>query len=115
MSRVVDALMSRVAFWGITIFAASFLVYDIGQSLTYGVALRCWNWPNISITFALILALYLARQIDDRMREALHELWLQGTLPEPVDPRTSLQERILQGRAHKEALSALLIMAVMIA
>ena len=116
MSKIVDVLMSRAAFVVIVIFAIGFFLYDVRWSvLAYGADVRCWNLPNITITFALILALYLARQIDWRMREALHELWLQGTIPEAADPRAGLQERILKGRARKEAAAALLIMLVMLA
>jgi hypothetical protein len=113
MSRIVDVLMSRAAFVAIVVFALVYFVYDVGGSLAHGVPLRCWNWLNITITFALILALYLARRIDGRMRDALHELWLQGTIPEASD-RAALQQRILKGRANREAGCAFLIMLVMI-
>lgn len=115
MSRVVDILMSRAAFIFIVILALGYFAYDVGESLRNGASVRCWNWPNITITIALILALYLARQIDGRMRTALHELWLQGTIPEATDPLASLQERILEGHGRKEAACAVLIMIVMIA
>lgn len=116
MSKIVDVLMSRTAFVIIVVFAIGFFLYDIRASvLIYGTNVRCWNLPNITITFALILALYLARQIDWRMRDALHELWLQGTIPEAADPRDGLQARILEGRGRKEAAAALLVMVVMVA
>jgi hypothetical protein len=116
MSKIVDVLMSRTAFVIIVVFAIGFFLYDIRASvLIYGTNVRCWNLPNITITFALILALYLARQIDWRMRDVLHELWLQGTIPEAADPRDGLQARILEGRGRKEAAAALLVMVVMVA
>ena len=96
MSKIVDVLMSRTAFIVVAVFAVAFFIYDIRTSAQiFGTNIRCWNLPNISITFALLLALYLARQIDRRMRAALHELWLQGTISEAADP---LQQRILEGR-----------------
>jgi hypothetical protein len=116
MSKIVDILMSRTAFAVVAVFAVGFFVYDIRTSAQiYGANVRCWNLPNISITFALLLALYLARQIDPRMRAALHELWLQGTIPEAADPHAGLQQRILAGRGRKEAGAALLIVLVMVA
>lgn len=115
MSRIVDALMSRAAFVLIVALALGYFAYDVGQSLAGGIAVRCWNWPNITITVALILALHLARQIDERSRAALYQLWLQGTLPQEADPRAELQQRILHGRARKEVGCALLIMLVMAA
>jgi hypothetical protein len=115
VSKIVDVLMSRAAFLFLVVFALGYAVYDVGTSLRVGFDVRCWNWPNITITLALILALYLARQIDRRMRDALHALWLQGTFPEAADPTATLQERILAGRGRREAGCALLILLVMIA
>ena len=115
MARIVDMLMSRPAFILIASAQLLYFVYDVRSSiLTYGTDVRCWNLPNITVTFALIPALYLARQIDARMRSALHELWLQGTLPNTADPGPTLQERILKGSTHREIFSALLMMLVMI-
>lgn len=115
MARVVDVLMSRAAFVIIASVAIFFFIYDLQTSiLTFGWNVRCWNLPNITVTIALILALYLARQIDARMRKALHELWLQGTLPGAADPTPDLQARILRGSGRRELFSALLMMTVML-
>lgn len=115
MARVVDVLMSRAAFIVIVSVALFFFVYDVRSSiLMFGANFSCWNLPNITVTVALILALYLARQIDARMRRALYELWLQGTLPGAAGPRTDLLERIFKGSTRREVLSALLMMLVML-
>lgn len=114
MARIVDMLMSRTAFILVAIVAAAVFSYDIYQSyLVVGTNVRCWNLPNITVTFALILALYLARQVDGRMKLALHELWLQGTLPAASDPEPAILQRVLSRSTKYEILSALLMLAVM--
>lgn len=116
LGHIIDVLMSRGAFLVITAAALTYFVYDVSSSLmTFGFQISCWNLPNITVTVALIGALYLARQIDARMRGALHELWLQGTLPAGASPDNGLVDLILKGSARRELLAALLMMAVMIA
>ena len=115
MTRVIDRLMSRSAFIFVTIIALLYFFYDIRASaLMFGTNLRCWNLPNITVTIALILALYLARQIDARMKRALRDLWLQGTLPGADDPTPALEQRIFLGAERTEVMSALLMMLVMV-
>lgn len=114
MTRVIDALMSRSAFIIVVIVALFYFFYDIHVSAqTFGSNIRCWNLPNITVTVGLILALYLARQIDARMKRALRDLWLQGTLPGADNPVPALEQRIFQGAARIEVMSALLMMFVM--
>jgi len=115
MSRIVDVLMSRAAFAILSTLAVAYCVYDVSVSVASGIPVRCWNWPNITITGAIVLVLYLARRTGRKMREALHELWLQGTLPQVIDPTAALQERILKGSVAKEWTCAVLFMLTLIA
>lgn len=116
MLRLVDALMSRAVFGLVTAAALGLIAYEVWSSAqSFGLRLRCWNLPNISILLALILALYLARQLDGRMRAALRELWLRDTLPGATDPSDRLLADIFAGSGRRELLASLFILGVMVA
>jgi hypothetical protein len=115
MGRIIDVLMSRAAFIAVAAVGSAILAYEIFVSLrVHAGNVACLNWQNITVTLAIIGGLYLAGQIDDRLRKALEELWLQGTLNYTTNPIHGLQQRILERHRRREMLSALLFLAMML-
>src|SRR5581483_9555845 len=115
MGRIIDILMSRAAFVAVAVVCGAILAYETTVSLRIHAGnLACLNWQNITVMAAIVGGLYLAGQIDERLRKALEELWLQGTLDYATNPIHGLQQRIMARHRRRETLSALLFLGMML-
>lgn len=115
MGRIIDILMSRAAFVAVVVVCGAILAYETTVSLRIHAGnLACLNWQNITVMAAIVGGLYLAGQIDERLRKALEELWLQGTLDYATNPIHGLQQRIMARHRRRETLSALLFLGMML-